>query len=130
MTDQDRCQNAPQPASAGHPSRETAGPGSTVTEQRTPCPWFAVWNGNYWEINIDDDQYAHTVAAVWARVPGLRVGAEADARLIAAAPDMLTACKHALTIVNEYEASPTGYAGTIVLRKLLEDAIAKAEGRS
>lgn len=64
-------------------------------------------------IYFDDDRYIY-------RSPG-------DANLIAAAPDLLGACEHALTIVNEYEASPTGYAGTIVLRKLLEDAIAKAK---
>lgn len=53
-----------------------------------------------------------------------------DANLIAAAPEMYRACKHALTIVDEYENSPSGYAGTIVLRKLLEAALAKAEGRN
>ncbi len=52
---------------------------------------------------------------------------EANARLIAAAPDLIEACKHALTIVNEYD--ETSFAGTIVLRRMLEASIAKAEGR-
>lgn len=51
---------------------------------------------------------------------------EANARLIAAAPELLDACKHALTIAQEYD--KTGFAGTIVLKDMLRKAIKKAGG--
>jgi len=148
---EDRSQSAPQPTSAGRGSRETAGPSSTVTEQRTPGPWFPVWNGNYWDINIADELYAHSVGVVWARVPGLQVGAEADARLIAAAPDLLVAANEQLALINHAQAILSAYlvpdgmsAGEAIsqLLALLDGpeqrrvaalygaALAKAEGRS
>jgi hypothetical protein len=123
MTDQDHGQNAPQPASEARGLRNPP-----QMSQRTPGPWFAVWNGNYWEINIDDDQYAHTVAAVWARVPSVPDGAEADARLIAAAPDLLEALRKLTTDITSDQVLMDA-----VSLAAFEDAcaaIAKAEGRT
>ena len=48
---------------------------------------------------------------------------EANARLIAAAPELLEACNRCLDFINIH------HTGTM-LREMLETAIAKAEGRS
>ena len=123
---QDRGQNAPQPTSAGQGLLETAGQGSAVTEQRTPGPWFAVWNDHYFEISTADDRFAPSLGAVWARVPGLQVGAEADARLIAAAPEMLaalSAASHALMSYAYGNGSPDLAKSTA---EHIDELIAKA----
>lgn len=52
-----------------------------------------------------------------------KIAAALDAKDEAAA-DMLAACRHALTIADEYD--ETGFAGTIVLKQMLRAAIAKA----
>ena len=55
------------------------------------------------------------------RLPGFEIELKANARLIAAVPDLLEACKRVENIARAY-ASPASY-------QRLVDAIAKAEGR-
>lgn len=119
-------QDAAQPTSAGQGLPETAGSASLATSEHTPGPWFPVWNDHYWEISLADDRHGPTIGSVWARETGVPASSVADARLIAAAPDLLAALKRAENLIaaafgNHAESSPT-----------LEDiraAIAKAEGR-
>jgi len=53
---------------------------------------------------------------------------EADARLIAAAPDLLAACKAALSFVGQYGGSAVSLDDPRV-DSVLAEAVAKAEGR-
>lgn len=52
--------------------------------------------------------------------------AEANARLIAAAPDLLAACQAAIRVVNEYTTEPIPAGVYSRLARVLGDAIAKA----
>jgi hypothetical protein len=78
-----------------------------------------------WTYQEASDDYTHIVRApdnvfIVQLAQDTSGRAEADARLIAAAPELLTACKSALSTY----ALPDCRA-----RELLQDAIAKAEGR-
>ena len=53
--------------------------------------------------------------------------AEANARLIAAAPELLEACREALALISEFELEALD--GRDEVPDLLRAAIAKAEGR-
>lgn len=71
---------------------------------------------------------AHKPDGVIAQIKNIEAGyqtMEANARLIAAAPDLLKACKIALETLHEY--ANEGYPNTV--KKLVESSIAKAEGR-
>lgn len=142
---QDRGQNAPQLTSAAQASRETAPAikGEAKVEPAPVGPWFPIWNDHYWEINVADDKHAHTVAVVWAHSDGDPSGAEADARLIAAAPDMKAAiveadgCFEAALAEGWLEALANGDIETIrdlwdrrlsYARDQFPAALAKAEG--
>ena len=63
-------------------------------------------------------------------IEDLSAEADANARLIAAAPDLLTACKAALKYIpgSEVHSWPPGFALKDDSLKLLRAAIAKAEG--
>lgn len=83
----------------------------------TAGPWHRFKD----EINNSDGL---TVARFVEFVPQYRAESEANANLLAAAPDLLNACRAALPLVGSHPhtSSHTRFA-------LLEDAIAKAEGR-
>ena len=74
----------------------------------TPGPWFAVRNSCYWEVNpernLGDYSVPFTVADCCASAPGDPDGGlmEANARLIAAAPDMLAALQGLLALNDNY----------------------------
>lgn len=96
----------------------------------TPGPWKAVQagsrvrsgpGGDLYECEddciVDQNNVEVLGCSEWLRCkPG-------DMELIAAAPDLLAACKEALTCM-EYECSPRS------TRELLASAIAKAEGKA
>ena len=68
----------------------------------TPGPWYAVRNSAFWEVNpqreYEDDHIPYTVADCCASDPRNPDGGlqEANARLIAAAPDLLEMLELAL----------------------------------
>lgn len=71
---------------------------------------------------------------IWATSEGRYIGriddndqGEANARLIAAAPDLLAACREALDLLEERSATDERAA---YLAQHMADAIAKAEGRA
>ena len=86
-----------------------------MTSKHTPGPWF-VQPGFLTIYNMDGGDYGLTcaVASVLDKQPG-RDAAEANARLIAAAPDLLEALKHARSQMQHPD-------------QMIDEAIAKAEG--
>lgn len=85
--------------------------------EHTPGPWVAFF--------VDGRASVIMPAGRPGDICLFRDGAaEADARLIAAAPELLEACK---AILNVY--FPTDTCGAREHWKRVEDAIAKAEGR-
>jgi hypothetical protein len=111
-------------------------PSNLTTGDHTPGPWRAFWHTENerlalgsWRLARNDD---HPVPLY--RVRRNNPTAEANARLIAAAPDMLAALKE----VYRCKCIPSGpHCGNIVTSQMMHDAseqvrtaIAKAEGRA
>ncbi len=123
-----------------------------MTAKHTPGPW-CVWDGpayvgggrdlcigagDTWLANMDHrdcvrrDEHtdAYTTcgpeddAAICTIDTEITEEQEANARLIAAAPELLEACRLAFAYFDDEDFSP-GY-----VRKMLSETIAKAEGRS
>jgi hypothetical protein len=105
----------------------------TQEQTHTPGPWML---GENTPSELDQPIYANgTEGCVGICVVDLDEADEADAnaRLIAAAPDLLAACKKIVAThdirdehANEYEAGYTEGLG--VASKIARDAIARAEG--
>ena len=95
-------------------SAHTPGPWKVLADTRTGA--VDVWSG------------ARFVCTVG--VPGASgdESIEPDAALIAAAPDLLAACKAALSLVESLPYDPTDRQ-TLRINDQIEAAIAKAEGR-
>jgi len=98
----------------------------------TPGPWHAFYKAKYdeWHVSVQVSD-SHTMRQ-WLFSDGIPTKNEFDARLIAAAPDLLEALK---TVVRVIEANPPSIVDTIWARgyeTLLDHcsaAIAKAEGK-
>ena len=94
--------------------------------KHTPGPWIAWRNSCYWEIsakNANPKKFSFDIGNVCSSAPGDRDGGlqEANARLIAAAPELLRALHH---IVEMNPELPMG------MIEAAEDAIAKARGEA
>ena len=91
----------------------------------TPGPWYAVDNGPYISIRTADWLYAPSVADVCSS-KFLEDGdnSKANAALIAAAPDLLEACKRTINAYRRGELINSNDAAFI------DAVIANAEGRS
>lgn len=88
-------------------------------------PWFAVQNGKHIDIHVQviPPGEAPRELTIASHVQ------EANARLIAAAPDLLQACEMALKVVDRPDAPDSGASPIIVLlRTQLRAAIAKTTG--
>lgn len=104
----------------------------TTKTKHTPGPWSvdpdfdAVDDGDYTR-EVFDDPEQRLVATVHGDTAE---EAAANARLIAAAPDLLEACKAALAIFDERRDKylPRGISDDEFADTVLRPAIAKAEG--
>jgi hypothetical protein len=109
-----------------------------MTQQRkhTPGPWFAVRNSAYWEVNparnYGDEHIPYTVADCCPSDPADPDGGlqEANARLIAAAPDLLVAAKMADAVMSEMAARVGSQHAWWDIIFDIRAAIAKARGQS
>lgn len=97
---------------------------TTPTAQHTPGPWFADTENCGGGMSIktaDGTSIGHTAAVRDPSYTEIRTPeAIANARLIAAAPDLLAACKEALELLSHVGGPTCGK---------LKAAIAKAEGQ-
>lgn len=89
----------------------------------TPGPWYA----NKDCIEIDGPEGPRDVTLAVVLQPG---NAAANARLIAAAPDLLAALQEAVTALNVKEKFPVYDTDSYAIAARCDKAIAKAEGRS
>lgn len=107
--------------------------------KHTPGPWVAVRNSAYWEVNplnnAGENGVPYTVANVCPSDPQNPSGGlqEANARLIAAAPDLLGAleeCRFALEPYDDVKPRdwPTDREKLRRAHKAARAAIAKAKG--
>ena len=90
-----------------------------VPEGYTPGPWHAVFNGHFWDISLEDAPMAPSVADTCASnsMYGEHMGpdgqpgnhGEANAALIALAPDLVAALRQTLARAAELEALVAGW---------------------
>ena len=84
-----------------------------VPEGHTPGPWYPVFNGHFWDISLDVAPMSHSVADTCASnsMYGEHMGpdgqpgnhGEANAALIALAPDLVAALRQTLARNAELE---------------------------
>ena len=111
--------------------------------KHTPGPWFAWRNSCYWEIsanNPDLKKFSLDIGNVCSSAPSDRDGGlqEANARLIAAAPELLEAlikAKELLEQSTEIDFDDMAHIAITSedecdMRELIESAIAKARGEA
>lgn len=105
--------------------RGCAGPQEGQSEPGTPGPWFAYPSSNdpsgkphYWYVTTGDGPFEPAVACTWPS----SISPEADARLLAAAPELLSALKACLKGMSDFSVH-----GPCVVQA--RSAIAKAEGK-
>ena len=97
--------------------------------KHTPGPWYCSWNDN----DLYDQGGVYRVQPIpvgstWGKVVKQY---NANANLIAAAPDLLEACKRLDIVLTRYKDHKIFIPLSIeMLWPLLKDAIAKAEGNS
>lgn len=60
-----------------------------MANKHTQAPWFHVWNGHYWD--IQNTNKVHAPRDVHISAMNFTPRGEADARLVAAAPELLSA---------------------------------------
>ena len=110
--------------------------------KHTPGPWHV---GNEQDYQVD----RYVKRAEWARIRGTDGGLvakvesvhptgkrqstdfdveHANANLIAAAPELLAACRDALFVLENITSLDFSNGGDAKVRKIIRDAIAKAEG--
>lgn len=94
----------------------------------TPGPWEVAPPGYVDEHYAVLDGFGHT-ASVYG-YPEQEAVALANARLIAAAPELLAALQEAVTALNVKEKFPVYDTDSYAIAARCDKAIAKAEGRS
>lgn len=90
----------------------------------TPGPWTAHEETKYRRAEVTHNERGDPIAEVFGPSADQR---QANARLIAAAPEMLTALRDAENWLGELDAGPDTGAQALIAE--LRAAIAKAEGR-
>lgn len=133
------------PAGFVRVTRDMKGQEMTAEVKHTPGPWFPHWNGHYHTIDIGSGENDPSVAQVHRNhvINHDFREVKANADLISAAPDLLTAAK-ALDAYWTIDFPDGPYGGreykkglggtladdTVELWRTVRAAIAKAEGRS
>ena len=108
-----------------------------MAEKHTSGPWDAAraygedgrWHGSY---SVAGGPDRMIVATVWGddRPVADPRPAEANARLIAAAPDLLDACQEAIRAINSHTTEPIPVGAYNRVARMLGDAIRKATGEA
>ncbi len=109
-----------------NPPKSNEKPAEPPKVSHTPGPWsYTDDRRGIYEIIHDGDM----LAQVWRVRPGCDgdLPAEANARLMAAAPELLAACKQ---MVRSLNGSPNDFRGMLAAHRALDAAIAKADGRA
>lgn len=109
--------------------------------KHTPGPWavpvanvFRVlaWDGDTPTrcivADAMEDTWFGNVRLAWPQGDGAGQEAAANARLIAAAPDLLTACQRALTLYESYQFRGVHEVHAANVEETLRAALAKVEG--
>lgn len=99
----------------------------------TPGPWFAVPNSSFIDIRMGDESLGQCIADVCSSGYSFDDGdclhgetTVANAKLIAAAPELLAACAFVRDQLDEAQAETEGTAGFHLLLDQLNSAINKA----
>ena len=77
-----------------------------IVGKSTPGPWYATYDNTNEEYDItnskadENGEYEKIIATVWSDRPSLKETAELDAKLIAAAPELLDALRRAINALN------------------------------
>ena len=95
----------------------------------TPPPW-KVFEDDWGQVGVEAESMiiADRIYCDWNQPPEIEAEQRANAKLIAAAPDLLKACKSALEGVWRLTAYENGYQWAVNLAAELSRAIKKAEG--
>jgi hypothetical protein len=101
----------------------------------TPGPWETQYRGNGESEVLANGADRDDVACICYVAGGLGMSieeiieSEANAKLIAAAPELLDALKQAVRALNEIARFTVGYSDSYAIAMQCDHAIAKAEGR-
>lgn len=104
----------------------------------TPGPWETQYRGNGESEVLANGADRDDVACICYVAGGLGMSiedgrdyeSEANAKLIAAAPELLDALKQAVRALNEMARFTVGYSDSYTIAMQCDHAIAKAEGRN
>lgn len=102
--------------------------------KHTPGPWVASETDDFGDITISTEAGGLAIAAVvngaFMAMGGKEAEQEANARLIAAAPDLLQSLKSLLAFVRDHSENGEVIPPYTIEHERAIAAIAKAEGRS
>ncbi len=103
-----------------------------VVVSHTPGPWYAEKSSeDFWYVTMDEDAFGRAVGQTWNAGKG-KDCQEANARVMAAGPEMLAAIKLAEDVLSRFPFSgemwPGGHHPNTGI-EMIRAAIAKAEGR-
>ena len=93
----------------------------------TPAPWSANWNGSYYQIDTETEgQIGDACASQF--IEGNTDKGKANARLIAAAPEVWEALEDVMAWIDNWEPDMTGDDEWSASEERVRAAIAKATG--
>lgn len=108
--------------------------------KHTPGPWYAFWNENFWQINTSSDEFQNMAVGdvcesseIYDKNHKPHDHSEANAKLIAAAPDLLEALEGLLDrYTSLVSCGDCGYWNAEVEEEVIASraAIAKARGEA
>ncbi len=103
-----------------------------MSAQHTPGPWNVATYGDVLRLHVKRGSLSLAEILEWSAGPESRAQVEANARLIAAAPDLLDALKELVDTVDlsKLKVRKTKDFGIMVRHAAATKAIAKAEGRT